>query len=112
MTLTEPILFEPLFMERAWGGRRLEALYGKRLPAGAPIGESWEVVDREEAQSVVHPALLKGKPLRELWSDYGAPVFGPLYQERTGSFPTLINPLDAKERLSLQVHPPQPVADA
>src|SRR6266404_2819417 len=52
--LIQPLIFEPIFMERIWGGRRLESLYGKRLPSAALIGESWEIVDRPEAQSVVH----------------------------------------------------------
>ena len=36
-----PILFQPIFKERIWGGRQLETLYQKTLPAGVPIGESW-----------------------------------------------------------------------
>ena len=53
-------------MERVWGGRRLETLYGKRLPSAALIGESWEIVDRPEAQSVVHEGPLRGLTLHEL----------------------------------------------
>ncbi|MEY2496561.1 MAG: mannose-6-phosphate isomerase, partial [Verrucomicrobiota bacterium] len=45
LNLTQPLVFEPIFMERVWGGRRLESLYGKRLPPGALVGESWEIVD-------------------------------------------------------------------
>lgn len=97
-------------MERAWGGRRLETLYGKRLPSGMRIGESWELVDREEAQSVVHTGILKGKTLRELWGEYREVVFGSRYTSRKGPFPILIKLLDAEERLSVQVHPPEPVA--
>jgi mannose-6-phosphate isomerase len=61
--LTQPLVFEPIFMERVWGGRRLESLYGKRLPSAALIGESWEIVDRPEAQSVVHEGPLRGLTL-------------------------------------------------
>ena len=60
MKLSTPIVFEPLFMERVWGGRRLETLYGKHLPQGGRIGESWEIVDRPEAQSVVHEGPCAG----------------------------------------------------
>ncbi len=111
MQLTEPITFEPLYMERIWGGRRLALLYGKNLPNGVRVGESWELVDRPEAQSVVHNGLLRGKTLHELWSNHRAAVFG----ERAAAlaaprFPLLFKMLDAEERLSVQVHPPAALA--
>jgi mannose-6-phosphate isomerase len=46
-----PLLFKPIFQERIWGGRSVETLYGKPLPPGSAIGESWENPDRPEAQS-------------------------------------------------------------
>lgn len=107
MANTEPIIFEPLAMERIWGGRRLENLYGKMLPPGVPIGESWEVVDREDAQSVVHNGPLRGTTLHELWTSSRGEVFGPAYETHAATrFPILIKLLDARERLSVQVHPP------
>ena len=63
----EPLAFTPLFMERVWGGRALEA-FGKPLPEGAVIGESWELVDRPEAQSVLASGPLAGTDLHTLWS--------------------------------------------
>ena len=51
-----PILFQPIFKERIWGGRQLETLYQKQLPAGVPIGESWEISDRPGAASVIADA--------------------------------------------------------
>ena len=104
--LTRPIVFEPLFMERVWGGRRLEQLYGKKLPPGARIGESWEIVDREEAQSVVHDGPLRGHTLHEVWNGpRRAEIFGEGV-EGGDRFPLLVKILDAQDRLSLQVHPP------
>ena len=101
-------------MERMWGGRRLESKFGKKLPANAHIGESWEIVDRPEAQSVVANGRLKGKTLHELWSLHRDEVFGQVPEDpsRTGvaRFPLLIKLLDAQEKLSLQVHPPESVA--
>lgn len=88
----------------------METLYGKRLPVGVRIGEAWELVDREEAQSVVHEGLLRGKTLHELWRDHRETVFGARYQGREGRFPLLFKLLDAEERLSVQVHPPASVA--
>ncbi|MFN2507669.1 MAG: type I phosphomannose isomerase catalytic subunit [Chthoniobacterales bacterium] len=104
----QPLVFQPLFMERIWGGRRLETLYGKRLPPGAPIGESWEIVDRPEAQSVVREGAWRGRTLHELWVDQRAQIFGPV--QGAARFPLLIKLLDAQEKLSLQVHPPAEIA--
>ena len=95
-------------MERIWGGRRLETLYGKRLPHGAPIGESWEIVDRPEAQSVVHSGPWRGRSLHELWQHHRAEVFGDVPD--APRFPILIKLLDAQDTLSLQVHPPAEIA--
>ena len=58
----EPIRFRPLYMERVWGGRSLETVYGRELPAAdVPFGESWEMVDRPEEQSVVDGGEWDGK---------------------------------------------------
>jgi len=95
-------------MERVWGGRHLESLYGKRLPSAALIGESWEVVDRPEAQSVVHEGPLRGATLHELWCEHREEIFGRVAD--SPRFPILAKLLDAQESLSLQVHPPRAMA--
>src|SRR3954467_9182744 len=99
-----PLTFTPLFKERIWGGRRLESLYGKTLPPGERIGESWELVDRAEEQSIVANGPLRGSSLHELWLHNRAAVFGDV--DDAERFPLLIKLLDAEEKLSLQVHPP------
>jgi len=104
-----PIVFEPIFMDRVWGGRRLETHFGKRLPSHGRIGESWEVVDRAEAQSVVHNDPLRGKTLHELWTAHHPEVFGAA-EAPSPRFPLLFKLLDAAERLSVQVHPPAAIA--
>jgi mannose-6-phosphate isomerase len=109
MHLSSPIVFEPLFMERVWGGRRLETLYGKRLPQGTRIGESWEIVDRPEAQSVVHDGPLRGYTLHELWTQHRDALFGSGLPD-SERFPLLCKMIDAQDRLSVQVHPPAEVA--
>ncbi len=103
-----PLPFEPIFMERIWGGRKLAELFGKKLPSNKPIGESWEIVDRPEAQSVVSNGPLKGKTLHELWSQHRQEIFGDVPE--APRFPLLIKLLDAQEKLSLQVHPPEKIA--
>ncbi len=90
-------------MERIWGGRRLETDFGKKLPADKRIGESWEIVDRPEAQSVVRDGPLRGKTLHELWAQHRQEIFGDVPD--APRFPLLLKLLDAHEQLSLQVHP-------
>ena len=97
-------------MERIWGGRSLERLYGKALPPGVPIGESWEIADRPDASSVVANGPLVGKDLRWLMTHHAAALLGPRLARRHKVFPLLIKILDAQEKLSLQVHPPPRVA--
>ena len=103
-----PLTFEPVFMERVWGGRRLESEFGKKLPTQKPIGESWEIADRPEAQSIVRNGTLRGKPLHELWSQDRDEIFG--HVPDAPRFPLLLKVLDAHDKLSLQVHPPQEIA--
>jgi len=103
-----PLTFEPIFMERIWGGRRLESDFGKKLPPNTRIGESWEIVDRREAQSTVANGPLKGKTLNDLWTQDRQAIFGDLPD--APRFPLLVKLLDAQEKLSLQVHPPEKIA--
>ncbi len=111
--MNEPIFFEPIPMERVWGGRRFESVLGKVLPKGVPIGEIWEIVDREDAQSVVHAGELRGKSLQELWTRHRAEVFGADYlSDPSPRFPLLVKLLDARDRLSVQVHPPLYLAES
>jgi mannose-6-phosphate isomerase len=106
--VTAPLTFQPIFIERMWGGRRLESEFHKKLPPQKRIGESWEIVDRSEAQSVVASGPLCGRTLHELWTQHREEIFGDLAD--TLRFPLLIKILDAQEKLSLQVHPPENVA--
>ena len=108
LNLTSPLTFEPIFMPRIWGGRRLESEFGKKLPPTKLIGESWEIVDRPEAQSVVTNGPLKRKTLHELWTTHRRAIFDNVAE--ASRFPLLIKLLDAEEKLSLQVHPPESVA--
>jgi mannose-6-phosphate isomerase len=107
----EPIVFEPLYMQRVWGGRELERQYARTLPDGTPYGESWEIVDRDHEQSVVRAGAYAGKTLHELWTCHREEIFGPGLPERE-RFPILIKVLDARDDLSIQVHPPAAIASS
>ncbi len=101
----QPIVFEPHYHPRVWGGRELEWQYRRVLPDDAPYGESWEIVDREGEQSVVRGGPWAGKTLHELWARHREEVFGAGLPD-SDRFPLLIKVLDAREDLSIQVHPP------
>jgi mannose-6-phosphate isomerase len=101
------IAFKPLYQERVWGGRNLATFLNRELPAGQVIGESWDLVDRPEAQSVVLGS--EGKTLRQVIESDPAGVMGPDWNA-SKAFPILVKWLDCQERLSLQVHPPMRIA--
>ena len=116
-----PLRFRPRLVEKIWGGRKFETVLHKPLPAEKSIGESWEifdfppgVVDRsgDWVSAVVDNGPLAGKSLHDLVTQFGkdlhgdVPLVGPQKQ-----FPILIKFLDAREDLSVQVHPTQAYAD-
>jgi mannose-6-phosphate isomerase len=107
-----PLHFRPILKEKVWGGRALEKL-GKDIPPGARIGESWELADLpadgSERQSVIANGRLAGLTLREAIQRHRELIMGAaeLNDEEDGGagFPLLIKYLDARENLSVQVHP-------
>ena len=101
-----PFIFRPIFKDRIWGGRELERLFAKKIPAGKPIGESWEISDRPGDASVIANGPLAGKDLRWLMENHTAEILGGAKPAADGRFPLLCKILDAREKLSLQVHPP------
>lgn len=104
-----PLTFTPLYQERVWGGRELENVYNRTLPKeGVPFGESWEITDRPDEQSVVCAGPLAGKSLHQLWSEQREEIFGAGFTSER--FPLLIKILDARDDLSIQVHPPVELA--
>jgi len=109
--MRELLQFQPLYQERVWGGRALETVLDRTLPHERSIGESWEVVDRPEAQSVAAGGAFKGQSLRSLITRHAAEIMGPSWPAEK-PFPMLVKWLDCRERLSLQVHPPAAVATA
>jgi mannose-6-phosphate isomerase len=102
------LTFTPLYQPRVWGGQKLSELFGRQLPVNTPIGESWELVDRPNEQSVVDRGPYEGWSLHQLWSERRNELFGDWFSDER--FPILIKILDATEPLSVQVHPPLTVA--
>jgi len=109
-----PLLLHPILMDKVWGGRRL-ARYGKDIPAGRLIGESWEVADLaatsagggggNAARSIIEQGALAGATLHEALSAWGQDLLGEAPPSDSGGFPLLVKFLDARENLSVQVHP-------
>jgi mannose-6-phosphate isomerase len=115
-----PLKFKPLFIEKMWGGRKLQTVLGKSLPPDKPIGESWELYDFPPGvidqsgrwiSAEVANGPLAGQSLHALLEEFGAQLHGdvPLLPPH-GQFPLLIKFLDAREDLSVQVHPDQAYA--
>ena len=99
------IQFTPIYQERVWGGTDLASKLGRQLPENKVIGESWEIVDRPEAQSV----STGGTSIRELIEADAAGIMGAGWPADR-PFPILVKWLDCQEKLSLQVHPPADIA--
>lgn len=104
-----PMRFRPIYKTVLWGGRKLETHLGRALPAGQLVGESWELADFDDPatgkthSSVIDNGPLAGWTLREAIGAYPEKIFGP---GRTSEpFPLLIKYLDARQNLSVQVHP-------
>ncbi len=99
-----PLVFAPVYKDLMWGGKMLGPVLGRDLPkTELPIGESWEIVDREDDMSIVSAGELKGKSISELISEYGKELMGDKFEG--DRFPLLVKIIDAGKRLSLQVHP-------
>jgi mannose-6-phosphate isomerase len=103
--LNYPIKFYPILKEKIWGGNKIISQLHKKS-ALKNVGESWELSDVENNVSVVSNGKLEGKTLRELLGTYKNELVGENNYDRFGNnFPLLIKFIDAKEDLSVQVHP-------
>ena len=100
-----PLVFKSIYHGKMWGGTQMkDFLKRDDIPdLDEPVGEAWELVDREDEQSVVTNGPLKGKTISELVNHYGKSLLGSKYNG--GRFPLLVKIIDASQRLSLQVHP-------
>lgn len=99
------IKFEPILKDKIWGGKKLMNLLNKKSERN-DVGESWEISDVEGATSIVSNGTLKGKGLQQLISEYKKELVGDkVYNHFGEKFPLLIKFIDAKEALSIQLHP-------
>ena len=90
----------PIFHEKIWGGRKLATDFGYEIPDG-PIGECWAISAHPNGDCVVSGGAWDGMHLSELW-DQHRELFGNVEGDR---FPLLVKIIDAKDHLSVQVHP-------
>lgn len=98
-----PLFFDGDYKERVWGGTSLRDRLNKKIPYDC-TGESWEVACHDHGNSVIRNGSLKGKTLREALSSHGIELIGKAFGEGE-KFPLLIKFIDAKDKLSVQVHP-------
>lgn len=102
MNPIHPLFLKPIYQDYLWGGSRIPSVFRRPLPPGR-YAEAWEVSDRPEGQSLVESGPLAGRTLRDLVASAGAGLLGT--RVPPGTFPLLIKLIDARETLSVQVHP-------
>ncbi|MFM1877504.1 MAG: hypothetical protein RLZZ241_370 [Bacteroidota bacterium] len=107
-----PLGFHPIFKERIWGGSKLNSRLNK-VVSGDFIGESWEISGVPDSESVVSKGVYSGRTLTELCNTYPNELLGKRVVQRFGAeFPLLIKFIDAREDLSIQLHPDDAMAKA
>ncbi|MAN26511.1 MULTISPECIES: type I phosphomannose isomerase catalytic subunit [Mesonia] len=100
-----PLKFKPILKEKIWGGSKLNTFLHKDSDSNQ-VGESWEISDVEGDFSIVAKGDLQGKTLRSLIEQYQSELVGKsIYEHFQNKFPLLIKFIDAKENLSVQLHP-------
>jgi mannose-6-phosphate isomerase len=105
MSIFQFLKFEPILKDKIWGGEKLATLLNKQS-ARKDIGESWEISDVEGDTSIVVNGELKGQNLKQLIAEFKADLVGEkIYTHFGEKFPLLIKFIDAKEALSIQLHP-------
>jgi len=98
-----PLKSAPVFKPRIWGGQRMREVFGKDLPAGERIGESWEIADLPQGRSTIANGAFRGQTLGSVVQRHAEAIAGDKGFPRP--FPLLIKFLDAQQVLSVQVHP-------
>ncbi|NJB38083.1 type I phosphomannose isomerase catalytic subunit [Croceivirga sp. JEA036] len=100
-----PLKFNPIMKDRLWGGEKLKSLFNKPSETDT-TGESWELSAVKGDVSIVSNGAIKGTSLQELIDEQGEALLGKSVVNRFGrEFPILIKFIDAKQDLSIQLHP-------
>jgi mannose-6-phosphate isomerase len=100
-----PLQFIPILKERIWGGTKLKTILNKPITSKI-TGESWEISTVKNDVSIVSKGIYKEKSLDELIKDFPNEILGTNAHKKFGfEFPLLFKYLDAKQDLSIQVHP-------
>jgi mannose-6-phosphate isomerase len=101
-----PLKFEPVLKDKIWGGNALVSRYNKKPISSPLVGESWELSAVADNQSLISNGFLEGNSIEELIEVYMGDITGDVIFEKFGSeFPLLIKFIEAREDLSVQVHP-------
>lgn len=100
-----PLQFTPILKERIWGGTKLKTYLGKPITSDI-TGESWELSGVSGDVSVVSNGTYSGVSLNDLIAQFPKELLGKKIHKQFGyEFPLLFKYLDAREDLSIQVHP-------
>lgn len=106
-----PLRFHPIFLEKIWGGQKIQTVLGKNFSPLPNCGESWEISGVPGKVSVVANGPFEGRKLTELMVLFGPELLGRRILNQYGmEFPLLLKILDASEDLSIQVHPDDALA--
>lgn len=108
MDLLYPLKFKPIYKERIWGGSEIASKFARQLPMDKFIGEAWELSDYPGDESEVAEGVFAGQSISDLVKKYKTAITGTL--STTAYFPLLVKILDPADKLSVQVHPDNKLA--
>jgi len=97
-----PLILRPAYKDYIWGGNRIPTVFDRSLPPGI-YAESWELSDRPEGMGIVDNGPLQGTTLAKVLEQFGHDLLG--HGVCGNTLPLLVKLIDARERLSIQVHP-------
>jgi len=99
-----PLKFNPVYKDYPWGGSRIPETFKRDVPNGIyAYAESWEISDHDDGMSIVSNGELEGKSIREILKENPQEIMGSAVEGT--KFPLLIKLIDARQKLSVQVHP-------